>query len=232
MGYLEILKNNMEYTAMAVLVFFITIRVFSKKNTKELQKYTLKELNEDISKGLKQEIIGIKRDINRNINKEVREIKKELKEVKLEINKKINKETKKDDSLEDKDKRQEIGQEYEKSVGYYYETEGYEVEYRGLELGEKDGGIDLIATKKNDNKKDEMLLIQCKKWGKPESIGHEMIKQFYGDCHFYLDNNFKLFTDYTIHCIYAVHKDTVFKPSARMTFNKNKKKCRYRVIEG
>lgn len=46
---------------------------------------------------------------------------------------------------------------YEKYVGQVLEAEGYKVTYRGLELGLKDQGIDLIAEKENS-----VLFIQCK----------------------------------------------------------------------
>ncbi len=54
------------------------------------------------------------------------------------------------------EKQKEWGDAYEKSVGLEYEKEGYDVEYRGLNYGRKDGGIDLIARKDN-----EIILIQC-----------------------------------------------------------------------
>jgi Holliday junction resolvase-like predicted endonuclease len=49
------------------------------------------------------------------------------------------------------------GQVYEKYVGQVLEEEGYQVTYRGLELGFMDQGIDLIAEKENS-----VLFIQCK----------------------------------------------------------------------
>ena len=45
---------------------------------------------------------------------------------------------------------------YERYIGYLYEQKGYKVEYRGIELGLKDGGIDLVSKKKG-----EVLLVQC-----------------------------------------------------------------------
>lgn len=49
------------------------------------------------------------------------------------------------------------GQVYEKYVGQVLEEEGYQVNYRGLESGFMDQGIDLIAEKENS-----VLFIQCK----------------------------------------------------------------------
>lgn len=46
---------------------------------------------------------------------------------------------------------------FEKYVGQIFESEGYFVEYCGLEKGFLDRGIDLIATKEN-----EVNFIQCK----------------------------------------------------------------------
>lgn len=56
-------------------------------------------------------------------------------------------------SMSDSDK----GFLYEKYVGMFYESKGYSVEYRGLEKGFFDGGIDLIVSNEN-----EVLYIQCK----------------------------------------------------------------------
>ncbi len=60
-------------------------------------------------------------------------------------------------TAEQKSNMKKVGDDFEKYVGKKYEDNGYEVEYRGLNLGFLDGGIDLI-TKKND----KVFLIQCK----------------------------------------------------------------------
>ena len=60
-------------------------------------------------------------------------------------------------TAEQKSNMKKFGDNFEKYVGKIYEDDGYEVDYRGLNLGFLDGGIDLIA--KNN---DEILLIQCK----------------------------------------------------------------------
>lgn len=55
--------------------------------------------------------------------------------------------------------KKRAGNNYEKEVGKYYESLGYEIIYNGLEKGYYDEGIDLIG--KNENR---TLLIQCKNW--------------------------------------------------------------------
>jgi uncharacterized protein (DUF3820 family)/Holliday junction resolvase-like predicted endonuclease len=118
------------------------------------------------------------------------------------------------------------GDDFEKKVGAIYEEKGYTVEYRGLELGLKDGGIDLIA-----KKDDKIILIQCKFWKKEDSITHKMVKEFYGNCNFYIDKQ-KLDRKNTI-CLYAVpsHKSISKKDGTYKIFVDNHKKCRYKVFE-
>jgi len=69
----------------------------------------------------------------------------------------------------------EIGRDYESSVGYYFETKGYEVEYFGIEKKYNDLGRDLIV--KN---KDEIFIIQCKYWSSKKIIHENHINQLYG----------------------------------------------------
>lgn len=69
---------------------------------------------------------------------------------------------------------------YERYIGYVYEKRGYKVEYRGIELGLKDGGIDLICRKGN-----EILLVQCKNWKQESTIYEKHICQLYGASRFY-----------------------------------------------
>jgi Holliday junction resolvase-like predicted endonuclease len=116
------------------------------------------------------------------------------------------------------------GDNYEKKVGKHYENKGYKVDYRGLRLKEEDGGIDLIAIKEN-----ETLLIQCKYWKKDKSITHSMIKEFYGNCNFYLDQ--ENIQSKKIICIYAIPSINSLSFSAIQIFKKNYKKCRYIIIE-
>jgi restriction system protein len=69
------------------------------------------------------------------------------------------------------------GDRYEAKIGESLEIAGYKVIYRGLELGKKDEGIDLIAENKN-----EIILIQCKNW-KENEVTHKEIKEFLWNCH-------------------------------------------------
>ena len=54
---------------------------------------------------------------------------------------------------------------YERYIVYLYEREGYEVEYRGIELGLMDGGIDLVCKRKG-----ETVVVQCKNWSETKTI--------------------------------------------------------------
>ena len=116
------------------------------------------------------------------------------------------------------------GDDYEKKVGEYYKQKGYKINYRGLELGQEDGGIDLIAMKNN-----ETLLIQCKYWKKDKSITHTMIKEFYGNCNFYMDKE-KIETKNVI-CIYAIPNLKALSFPATQIFKNNYIKCRYNIIQ-
>lgn len=73
-----------------------------------------------------------------------------------------------------------IGKMYERYVGYLYESDGYAVEYRGIEMGLKDGGIDLICRKDG-----EILLVQCKNWRLESTIYEKHICQLYGASKYY-----------------------------------------------
>ncbi|MFY9076623.1 restriction endonuclease [Aliarcobacter butzleri] len=117
-----------------------------------------------------------------------------------------------------------FGDDFEKFVGKCYENNGYKVEYRGLNLGVLDKGIDLIAKKNN-----KILLIQCKYWKKKDSITHNMVKEFYGNCNFYIDNN-KLDRN-NVTCIYAVTKQDSISSLAYELFKTNYINCRYELHE-
>ena len=73
-----------------------------------------------------------------------------------------------------------VGKMYERYIGYLYEINGYEVEYRGIEKGLKDGGIDLICKKTG-----ELLLVQCKNWRGESTIYEKPICQLYGASKYY-----------------------------------------------
>lgn len=69
----------------------------------------------------------------------------------------------------------EIGRDYERYIGYLYESDGYNVYYQGIVEGLSDLGRDLVATKDND-----VQIIQCKYWPKEKQIHEKHIFQLYG----------------------------------------------------
>ncbi|MBC7258941.1 MAG: restriction endonuclease [Chloroflexi bacterium] len=71
--------------------------------------------------------------------------------------------------------RWEIGRDYERYVGYLYESKGYHVYYQGIVEGLADLGRDLVARKDN-----QVEIIQCKYWSKEKQIHEKHIFQLYG----------------------------------------------------
>jgi len=71
--------------------------------------------------------------------------------------------------------RWEIGRDYERYVGYQYESKGYNVYYQGIIKGLDDLGRDLIVTKD-----DTVIVIQCKNWSKEKQIHEKHIFQLFG----------------------------------------------------
>ena len=69
----------------------------------------------------------------------------------------------------------QIGRDYERYIGYLYESKGYKVEYMGIEKGLEDLGRDLICTRKN-----EIEIVQCKYWASHKTIHEKHINQLYG----------------------------------------------------
>lgn len=69
----------------------------------------------------------------------------------------------------------EIGIEYERYIGYLYETNGYNVRYIGATEGVNDMGRDLIAEKDNT-----IYIIQCKRWSTEKQIHEKHIFQLFG----------------------------------------------------
>ena len=68
-----------------------------------------------------------------------------------------------------------IGLEFERYCGYTFEKAGFKVKYWGILNGKKDGGIDLVA-----KKKEKTLYIQCKYWGNNKTIRENTISQLFG----------------------------------------------------
>ncbi|TET32023.1 MAG: hypothetical protein E3J72_20895 [Planctomycetota bacterium] len=69
----------------------------------------------------------------------------------------------------------EIGRDYERYIGYLYETREYAVYYQGIIEGFNDLGRDLIAQKGIQTE-----VIQCKYWSKHKQIHEKHIFQLYG----------------------------------------------------
>jgi len=82
----------------------------------------------------------------------------------------------------------QIGLEYEMCTGYFYEKDGWDVEYFGIDKKLEDMGRDLIAKKGN-----EVHIVQCKYWSKDKTIHEKHICQLFGTMIQYkMENNPKL----------------------------------------
>lgn len=68
-----------------------------------------------------------------------------------------------------------IGIEYERFIGYLYESKGFKVYYEGAIMGLEDKGRDLII-----EKDDEDIVVQCKRWSKDKQIHEKHIMQLFG----------------------------------------------------
>ena len=69
----------------------------------------------------------------------------------------------------------EIGRDYERFIGYNYETLGYDVTFTGAIHGFEDMGRDLIA-----RRGPELRVIQCKYWSQDKTIHEKHIFQLFG----------------------------------------------------
>ena len=69
----------------------------------------------------------------------------------------------------------QIGRDYERYIGYLYESKGWVVNYQGIEKGLEDLGRDLIC--KKDNK---IQVVQCKYWRSERTIHEKHINQLFG----------------------------------------------------
>jgi len=78
----------------------------------------------------------------------------------------------------------QIGKEYERYVGYVYESQDYDVTYFGIEEGKEDLGRDLIC-----KKGDKIEIIQCKYWSTHKTIHEKHINQLFGTTvKYYIDS--------------------------------------------
>ena len=69
----------------------------------------------------------------------------------------------------------QLGQDYERYIGYLHEREGFKVEYHGIERGLEDFGRDLICTKDN-----EVRIVQCKYWSSHKTMHEKHVCQIFG----------------------------------------------------
>jgi hypothetical protein len=80
-----------------------------------------------------------------------------------------------------------IGRDYEMYVGYLFEKKGYSIEYTGIIDGFEDLGRDVIAMNKN-----EVCIIQCKRWAHWKEMREKHIFQLFGTSMEYWIKNFKI----------------------------------------
>lgn len=157
----------------------------------------------------------------------LQEIEKKFHEQMTELeanNKKKNGWIPKTEWLQLKKEKEEKGRLYELKVGEHFENEGYEVEYRGIHLGKRDGGIDLIARKEA-----EIILIQCKNWKGNIKIKQADIRKFYGDCSKYIEDN--LLSRNEVQYRYIIPSKNLLDYQAERFFIENHTRIRYVLIE-
>lgn len=93
-----------------------------------------------------------------------------------------------DNYVNGKKTKWQIGRDYELFCGQELEKEGWNVTFFGMEKKLNDFGRDLIAKKEN-----EILVIQCKYWGKEKLIHEKHILQLFATKHIMELSNFDLF---------------------------------------
>lgn len=81
----------------------------------------------------------------------------------------------------------EIGRDYERYIGYLYESKGYAVYYQGIVEGLADLGRDLICIKDNS-----VEVVQCKYWSQEKQIHEKHIFQLLGTVIAYRIDNPKM----------------------------------------
>jgi len=69
----------------------------------------------------------------------------------------------------------EVGLDYERYIGYLFESNGYQVQYFGAVEGLADLGRDLIA-----RRGDETIVAQCKYWRAERTLREKHVFQLYG----------------------------------------------------
>lgn len=106
--------------------------------------------------------------------------------------------------------KSEIGKMYERYLGRFYELQGYNIEYSGIEKGFEDLGQDLICTKG-----DEVIIIQAKCWSTSKEIRERHIFQLYSTTLLHKMENPNVFSKYT--CI--LYTTTRLSDTARYIAN-------------
>lgn len=119
--------------------------------------------------------------------------------------------------LSKQEKRNNSGVDYEKFIASKYELNKYHVELNGIKKGVKDGGIDLIAIKK-----EKIVLVQCKNWALSNSykINQKDLRAFIGDCYLYLRETNISNRKVSFHFI--VSHNNILTKTAEIFLNKNK----------
>lgn len=97
--------------------------------------------------------------------------------------------------------RWEIGREYERFIGYTYESKGYDVIFSGAIEGMQDMGRDVIARRNS-----ELRIIQCKYWSQEKVIREKHIFQLFGSS---LEYAFKLNVFANVHELLTVGVKTL-----------------------
>lgn len=69
----------------------------------------------------------------------------------------------------------QVGRDYERYIGYLWESRGYSVEYHGIEEGLQDLGRDLLA-----RRGEELVVIQCKHWATFRTVRERHVYQLFG----------------------------------------------------
>lgn len=225
---IEFIQKNHQITnvvlfSVALIVFIIIGSIKFIDLRRELKSILIKLDEESDNLESKVSELKNKEEQKRIIIKEYEKKIDNIENEKIEL-KKILERIKPTYTDEQKANMKRSGDEFEKRVGKYYEYLGYIVEYRGLELGFEDGGIDLIARKGN-----EVLLIQCKYWKKINSIKGKNIKEFYGNCNFYIDQN--NLNRKNVICLYVINEVKSLRKDAYNIFHDNYAKCRYLELE-
>lgn len=109
----------------------------------------------------------------------------------------------------------EIGRDYERYIGYRYEKDGWDVEYRGIIDGYEDRGRDLICRKDGITH-----IVQCKYWSSRKEIHENHINQLFGTTvKYYLEQNSQASFDDFIKSLLGRKKSIVpiFRTSTKLS---------------